>query len=270
MKQPHSAISLCFEHGIIITDIPVLPAAPGVLCLRNYVERELAYRCRFLQKNYGYGFDGYSHYGQADSTHQAADDMLHSFVFSDFYPVARYPQEFQGFITQHWPALTRTLREIDLAILARLSVPGALSQYRQHMGHMMSANYYPPPAELCNVAQGNTRLSEHPDVSLLTVFPFGIDSDFEYQDEQGGWHRVPSSENMIAFPGFLLEWLSGGAIKALNHRVRLDGEINRERFSFAVFSLPYPATTLYRETRDGPQSISAQAYFSDYLSLWDY
>jgi hypothetical protein len=270
MKRCSSEKAMCFEQGIMITDIPLLTADSAILSLRHFMQRDVAYRCRFLQKSYGYGFDGYSHYGQADSTHQAADDMLHSFVFSDFYPVERYPQEFQGYINAHWPALTRTLRDIELAILDRLSIKGGVSQYRAHMGHMMSANYFPPPGDFLRPSQGNSRLSEHPDVSLFTVFPFGIDRDFEYQDEQDRWHKVPSVDTMLIFPGYLMEWMSGGAIKALNHRVSLNGESDRERFSFAVFSLPYPVTTLYREIGQEVQSISAEAYFRDYLSLWDY
>ena len=254
----------------MITDIPLLSADAAILSLRSYMQRDVAYRCRFLQKNYGYGFDGYSHYGQADSTHQAAEDMLHSFVFSDFYPVERYPQEFHGYINAHWPALTRTLSGIESAILEQLSLKDGISQYQAHIGHMMSANYYPAPADFARAAQDNSRLSEHPDVSLFTVFPFGIDRDFEYQDEQDRWQKVPLTDTMLVFPGYLMEWMSAGAIKALNHRVSLNNESDAERFSFAVFSLPFPAATLHREVGQRVQNITAANYFRDYLRLWDY
>ena len=93
---------------------------------------------------------------------------------------------------------------------------------------MANGQYYPPIA--ANSAP--VRLTEHPDASLVTVFPFGVDDDFEYQDAAGRWRRLPSDGGAVAFAGHLLEWMSGGRAKALNHRVRLGGS-RRERFSFA-------------------------------------
>jgi len=221
---------------------------------------------------YGYAFDGYSYYGQEDSTHQAPGDLLHSFVFSDFFQVERYPVEFQSYIADSWPLLTATLRSIEQQILQ--SLPGTVSQlYREHIRHMMTANFYPPLAEFEHAAAGNTRLSEHPDVSLFTLFPFGMDQDFEFQDADGDWHSAPDTNTMVAFPGYLLEWLSDGDIKALNHRVRLTANREQERFSFGVFSIPGRDATLSRtlaSTPDQVEHLSAQSYFEQYISLWDY
>lgn len=262
----------CLDQGLIITDVPALPVAPLRQCLHNFMLRGEAYRKEYLQREFDYAFDGYSHYGQVDSSHQAADDLLHSFVFSDFSSSERYPREFQAYIRDEWPTLTTRLRAIELSLLQQL--PFDLSRFhRDAIGHMMSANYYPPLAGFDNPAAGNTRLSEHPDVSLLTIFPFGIDCDFEYQDAQGDWHRGPPSANMVAFPGYLLEWLSGGVVKALNHRVRLDPCRDSDRYSFVVFSIPHPNTTLTRSSLEPGvevEQLSAQAYFQQYTGLWDY
>lgn len=260
------------EQGLIITDTPILSREPVCRCLQEFVSREQAYRQRFLQKKYGYAFDGYSYYGQEDSTHQAPDDLLHTFVFSDFFPVEKYPVEFQSYIAGSWPLLKPNLLGIETQILR--SLPDRVAGlYREHMGHMMTANCYPPLAEFERAAEGNTRLSEHPDVSLFTVFPFGMDEDFEFQDSDGEWHSAPDTGTMVAFPGYLLEWLSHGDIKALNHRVRLSANREQARYSFGVFSIPGRDAVLSRplaSTPDQFEHLSAQSYFEQYLSMWDY
>lgn len=260
------------DQGLILTELPVLPVAPILNCMQDFMSSTLRYRCRFLQKEYGFAFDGYSHHGQTDSTHQAADDLLHSFVFSDFHAPERYPQAFQTFIREQWPALTRQLRSLEISLLETL--PEQLKRwYQLFVGHMMSANFYPPLTQFEQVAAGNTRLSAHPDVSLITVFPFGMDAAFEYEDAQGQWRPAPVTDTMVAFPGYLLEWLSNGRVKALNHRVRLDADHTSARYSFAVFSIPTRNATVSRPSvavAQGPQHLTATEYFQRYCGLWDY
>jgi hypothetical protein len=267
-----SAFARYIDQGLILTDIPVLPVAPILQCMQDFMSSEDSHRLHFLQKEYGFAFDGYSHCGQVDSTHQAAEDLLHTFVLSDFYPAERYPVAFQSFILQQWPELVSQLRNLELSMIETL--PVELRTWYQHSaGHMLSANYYPSLSQFNTAAHGDTRLSAHPDVSLFTVFPFGLDSAFQYETPQGQWLSAPETDRMIAFPGYLLEWLSNGKVKALNHRVRLDSDQARERYSFAVFSIPARDTSVSRVV--GPsgaeqQSLTAQAYFRQYLSLWDY
>ncbi|MCB1705970.1 MAG: hypothetical protein KDI17_13980 [Halioglobus sp.] len=260
------------DGGLILTDIPLWPATPMLAATREFMQSAMSSRCRYLQKCYGLAFDGYSHCGQVDSTHQAPGDLLHTFVYSDIYPPERYPPPFQPCLRQQWPALTRQLQTLEVSLLAAYR-EDLRPWYQQSVGHMMSANYYPPQRQFSAAAAGNTRLSAHPDVSLFTVFPFGLDSAFEYEDALGQWHPAPAADTMVAFPGYLLEWLSGGRIKALNHRVRLDADAARERYSFAVFSIPMPGTTVSRAspTPGQPrQQLTAQGYFEHYGSLWDY
>lgn len=260
------------DRGLILTDIPVQSVAPVKRAMRDFMSAPMHYRRQFLQKAYGVAFDGYSHCGQTDSSHQAPDDLLHSFVLSDSFPAERYPKAFQAFVRDHWSSLASRIRTLELSLLD--TVPAAIAAwYRQYASHMLSANFYPPAQQFAAAAQGNTRLSAHPDVSLFTVFPFGLDNAFEYEDSLGRWVPAPVTDCMIAFPGYLLQWLSGGRVKALNHRVRLDTDHSVERYSFAVFSIPAQGATLSRPAQtpgESPEVLTAQAYFSQYCGLWDY
>lgn len=253
-----------------LTGIPALP--PGDLPdrLRDFVVRPESYRRRFLQTAYATVFDGYSYAGQADSMNQGPDDALHSFVLSDFHPAAAYPREFRGFLYERWGEVTRFAAGLESRILAELGQGDLVAQVEASYGHMMSANYY-PPLRACSNAEA-PRLTEHPDVSLLTVFPFGIDAGFEYQDRDGQWCSPGAIDEVCAFPGELLEWLTAGHVKALNHRV---ARATRERFSFSLFSLPKPGTTLRRALPERPpgaapgfEEISVETYIHLHLSRW--
>lgn len=267
-----------FEQGIIVTDQTLLSLDDLPQQLKAFVDRDEAYRYRFLQKNYGVAFDGYSYQGQKDSLNQGYADMLHSFVFSDFFTVEKYPQEFQWYRKNLWPDVMSVITELELSLLQKLPIVDRLkqqiiTQYKSSFGHMMSANYYPAIAN-CNINDDSSlRLSEHPDVSLLTIFPFGIDQDFEYQNNKGQWCSAPKTDRIIAFPGDLLEWLTHGQVKALNHRVRFNRE-KTERFSFAFFSLPWPQTILRRQKSiqnkaDEFDSMTTEQYYRMHLSQWD-
>lgn len=256
---------------MVVSDSAIFDASELTASLRRFVARDEVYRMQFLQKNYDHGFDGYSYCGQEDSSHQASDDLLHSFVLSEFSPAAHFPEEFHSYLTHDWQPLINAVRDLESSILRGLLPAHIHDQYRASMGHMLSANYYPPVGEFEHRAEGGGRLSPHPDVSLLTVFPYGIDRDFQYRDESGQWRQVPATDRMIAFPGYLLQWLTNGAVPALDHRVCLSADAAAsERFSFAIFSLPRPGTVLYREIPAGREEITAEDYFREYLSLWDY
>ena len=259
--------------GIITTDVPALPASGLPEGLRTFVGKPWAYRRRFLQSCYRTAFDGYSFAGQTDSLNQGPQDALHSFVLSDFSPRSAFPEEFQCFLRDEWPAVTRVAREIERDLLVQLDVEDLLGPYEKRYGHMMSANYYPPSEAPAN---GGLRLTEHPDVSLLTVFPFGLEAGFEYQDAGGVWCALAPTNRMVCFVGELLEWVTAGRIQALNHRVALvGGEPIGERFSFSLFSLPYPGTRIERHfsaAQEGfgarPESMSVEAYIEAHLSRW--
>ncbi|MYF12986.1 MAG: hypothetical protein F4171_06550 [Gammaproteobacteria bacterium] len=256
---------MAWQPGIITTDVPALPASGLADRLRAFVQRPWAYRRRYLQSAYRTAFDGYSFAGQTDSLNQGPEDALHSFVFSDFSPRSAFPAEFQRFLRDEWPAMTQAAREIERDLLVQLGVEGLLEPYDAGYGHMMSANYYPPG--LGAQPKGGLRLTEHPDVSLLTLFPFGVAAGFEYQDADGAWRALAPSKRVVGFAGELLEWLTAGRIQALNHRVApCSDEPIGERFSFSLFSLPRPGTRITPE--GSSDAISVEAYIEAHLSRW--
>jgi len=231
--------------------------------LKAFIRRPSSYRHQFLQANYGVAFDGYSYDGQQDSLNQGADDPLHSFVLSDFSAVGSFPIEFAPFLNDHWPSVCDEITQIELQLLNAIDT--VLSQqFMNSFGHMISANYYPKQIARQSIAP-DLRLSEHPDVSLMTVFPNGVDACFQYQDPATKQWCSVDPHRPMAFAGHLLEWLTDGQIKALNHRVIYDRADN-ERCSFALFSLPYPDTRL---TSLAGATITAEAFYKEHLSLWD-
>ena len=180
MTDRHSADHLK-SRGYLVTSFAALDCSEPLAAFQAFIHRDRDYQRRFLQKRYGYAYDGFSFYGQTDSSHQAEDDLISTFVLSEFYPVDRYPAEFQGFLKGSWKEVVKTVRSLETALLAQLDVPGLLDFYRRNAGHMVSSNYYPPLQQFTSTAAGNTRLSAHPDASLFTVFPFGVDEELELQ-----------------------------------------------------------------------------------------
>jgi len=183
--------------------------------------------------------------------------------------VDRYPEEFQGFLKGSWKKVVQTVRSLETDLLTRLDIPGLLDFYHHNAGHMVSNNYYPPQQQFTAAAAGNTRLSAHPDASLFTVFPFGIDKELELQvtGENGEtvWQSVDAADSILLYPGYLMEMWTHGAIKAMNHRVRLSDNSAAERFTFSCFSLPFP---LREFEMPGRGAMTSEAYFDAYGALF--
>lgn len=257
------------SDGYVVTARAALDGGEARAALRAFMQREQGYRERFLQIAYGSGYDGYSFYGQEDSSHQAADDLISTFVMSEFFSADRYPVEFRPFLRGGWKDVLETVRALEVELIAGLGVPGLAAFYHESVGHMMSNNYYPPTEHFRTSAAGNTRLSAHPDVSLFTVFPFGIDSELELEteEESGGraWRTVDASDSILVYPGYLMEMWTEGGIRAMNHRVRLGEDRTKERCSFSIFSLPFPGG---RFEMPGRGAMSSEEYFGAYGALF--
>lgn len=268
MTDRHSADHLK-SRGYLVTSFAALDCSEPLAAFQAFIHRDRDYQRRFLQKRYGYAYDGFSFYGQTDSSHQAEDDLISTFVLSEFYPVDRYPAEFQGFLKGSWKEVVKTVRSLETALLAQLDVPGLLDFYRRNAGHMVSSNYYPPLQQFTSTAAGNTRLSAHPDASLFTVFPFGVDEELELQlaGDNGElvWQSVDAADRILVYPGYLMEMWTQGAIKAMNHRVRLSDNRAAERFTFSFFSLPFPQRAF---EMPGRGSMTSEAYFEAYGALF--
>ena len=251
------------HHQPFVTDLGAISLHGLPDSLRAFCHAPLQYRQQHLQKCYGVAFDGYSYPGQEDSLNQGAEDQLHSFVFSDFSPLQRYPEEFHGYIQQYWSSLCAQVQQLEQELLKAMGLSAIAEQHALMFGHMMSANYF--PARIQQLPPADLRLSAHPDVSLLTVFLPGIGEDFQYQDAAGQWRNATTSGRVTVFAGELLEWLTDGAIPALNHRVK-HSEKPAERFSFALFSLPMPGVEL---TSLGGRKITTEDWYQLHLSQWD-
>ena len=141
----------------------------------------------------------------------------------------------------------QTVRSLEIDLLTQLDIPGLLDFYLKNAGHMVSNNYYPPVQEFTSSAAGNTRLSAHPDASLFTVFPFGIDEELELElaGESGEsvWQSVDASGSILLYPGYLMEMWTHGAIKAPGESPGATGQRWRSRtiHFFLLFVAVSPA-----------------------------
>jgi hypothetical protein len=229
----------------------------------EFLNQPLDYRMSYLQSRYKTAFDGYSFMGQNDSLNQYDTDMLHSFVLSNLQENTVFPKEFQGFLQQEWPRIIDHVRELELDLIAQKKLPFKELYDNDCIAYMMSCNYYPALGKQSIKPTENKRLSTHTDVSLFTTFPFGISKGFSFND-QVKLNQIEKQEQVFSFYGYFSEFVSQGAIKALNHQVELPENLDSERFSFAVFSIPKPTSRFLV----GDRETSGNGYYSEYLSLF--
>ncbi|CAG5086213.1 2OG-Fe(II) oxygenase family protein [Parvicella tangerina] len=246
-----------FRNGYHKTGIKALDDDAFKKAFKNFVSKDFSYRENFLQKHFKKSIDGYSYLGQEDSLNQYDFDQLHSFVLSRFNNLDDFPDEFRPLLTEPWDKILGLVKNLERQVLEKIGDNEVVKFYERHIGHMMSANYY--PAECC---LGQERLSMHKDVSMFTVFPFGVDRDLEFLVNDS-WESADALKEVIIFPGYLIERISKGSIKAVEHRVRQpEGVI--ERFSFAIFSIPIPD---HRFVLDDKPSTTTE-FMDEYLNLF--
>lgn len=229
----------------------------------KFIKQEQAYRNQFLQAKLNSAFDGYSFIGQTDSLNQYETDLLHSFVLSDLLPLKSFPKEFYHFMANEWLGLIETVQQKELELIKKHNLPFAHLYRNNHIAYMMSCNYYPEPKNYDVVAQNNTRLSAHTDVSLFTTFPFGIAEGLSYFNGQSK-KELKETDEAVQFTGYFAEFLSNGETMALQHQVELPNDLESERYSFAIFSIPKPDSLL----QVGNQKLTGNDYYSKYLSLF--
>ncbi len=251
-------VETIFEHAVL---------KESDLAIRNafteFLNQPLDYRMNHLQSTYKMAFDGYSFMGQNDSLNQYDTDMLHSFVLSNLQETWNFPKEFQGFLQNEWPRLISHVRELELELIAQRNLPFKELYDRDCIAYMMSCNYYPAVGRQNIKPVDNKRLSAHTDVSLFTTFPFGLSEGFSFHNE-GQLNHIGEQEHVFSFFGYFSEYVSQGNIKALYHQVELPENLNSERFSFAIFSIPKPTSSFLI----GNSAISGKKYYSEYLSLF--
>tara|TARA_B100000809_G_scaffold249300_2_gene280438 strand:+ start:9620 stop:10384 length:765 start_codon:yes stop_codon:yes gene_type:complete len=232
---------------------------------RDFLKKSLEYRSGFLQSEYNIAFDGYSFMGQQDSLNQYDSDMLHSFVLSDFQEVENFPKEFYEFLYGEWNSILEFVKAAEIKLVAKINNPILSELYASDvMGYMMSCNYYPKTNDCSQVAKNQTRLSAHKDVSLFTTFPYGISEGLSFENSAGLKVEVGNKKKVFSFPGYFMEYVTGNKISGLIHQVELPKRLDTERFSFALFSMPKPNSTL---TIDGKEMYS-EDYYKEYLQLF--
>ncbi|WP_420580383.1 2OG-Fe(II) oxygenase family protein [Reichenbachiella sp.] len=252
-----------YDGGLIVTDCPSQSAKVIQSSFRNFLYQPRAYQKNYLQKNFTQAFDGYSYLGQKDSSNQYETDLLHSFVISGLSPIHKYPTEFQSFLINDWKILTQLVRALEKEVIETLDIPGLSVFHDRHMDHMVSCNYYPALDQLKNRAGLDLRLSRHKDVSLFSVFIFGIDDGLSYEIESGEQKRLGQRSRVVIFPGYFLELISGGKYKAVEHQVELPKD-NVERYSFAFFSIPKPESKIDFAGLE----LTGESYYEQYLNLF--
>lgn len=231
----------------------------------KFLKRDFGYREKYLQSSYKKAFDGYSYMGQKDSSNQYENDKLHSFVLSEFHNTEDFPEEFQDFMNNEWKEIKQKVRNIELEIIKKSNIAEAVKLYEDDViGYMMSCNFYPKPTSYRKNKKPELRLSSHKDISLFTVFPYGVSKGFSYQNASEENIGIEQKEKIIMFSGYFAEFITNGKMPALDHRVDLPENLNSERYSFALFSIPKPNKTFWHNN----EKIKSEEYYSKYLSLF--
>ena len=173
--------------------------------------------------------------GQEDSTNQYPHDLLHSFVFSEFHSTNKYPKEFHHYLKHSFKNTIKLVRHIEEKVIDTLQLEKNIPIKKFHskyISHMASSNFYPKRGNI----NESTRLSEHKDVSLFSIFPFGIKEGLVLQSPQGKWQEIAPTNKIIGFYGYLIECVSNNEIIATNHKVI--SSKNDARSTAVFFSIP--------------------------------
>ncbi len=250
------------DGGFITTNIPAFNNDLIRTALRRFLELSPMERQQYSQKEIAVGFDGYSYLGQGDSLNQYDKDLLHSFVLSNISKEEYFPQTFQKYFQKEFPKQLSFIRELENEVLNALNFSEYVAFYEEHIKHMVSCNFYPRLDTVNQRMATADRLSFHIDVSLFSVFLFGLESGFAYEKPNGEKVFLDTVDEVVLFPGYFMELLSKGKVKALNHGVVLPENRTEERFSFAFFSIPKPDANLELSSFNG----SGSDYYQNYLN----
>lgn len=265
VKIDAQAVKILISEGYLITDIPAIESSCLELGFKAFLEKKEEYKLQYLQKNFGYAFDGYSYMRQKDSSNQSYEDDVYTFVLSNFHEPVWFPVEFSFFFSEEWLYLLDKVKQIEKQLIDGLKFKGIQELYA-NMGHMISCNYYPSPT-LDQNQSSDERLTAHNDISLFTIFPFGLSDGLQFENDKGNWIDIPACQTMLILSGYLLEFWSKGEVKSLNHRVKADFKRAGNRTSFAFFSLPQPFNEMKFKT--GGDTFNSEDYFEAYLAQFD-
>ena len=197
-------------------DFPVKSNLKIRSALFNFVKKNSLYKKQFLQSRYNTAFDGYSYIGQKDSLNQYENDMLHSFVISEFQDSKDFPEEFHSFLKEDWKELITIISKAELAKIKELNINGLKQLYKDNtIGYMMSCNYYPKTFNCESNAKNNTRLSAHKNASLFTTFPYGVDNGLSILGANNNYVEIDKKGKTFLFSGYFLKFMTHKKIPAL-------------------------------------------------------
>lgn len=246
------------ENGYIILDIPKLNDSNLRKAFKEFVGKDMAYKQEFLQRNYNNQLDGYSFMGQEDSLNQAKEDLVETFVLSDFTTHKKYPKEFNTFFKKEWRSTIDMVNKISQNLLSYID-KDLKELFKHNFSQRISCNYYPPVQQKIVAKE---RLSIHNDMSLFTIFPYGVSSGLQVLKNKN-WVDLKEDSKILVFCGFFLEELTAGEYKSLIHKVKLP-EQNTERCSFAFFSNPKPEASFnYKDKQYTCKGLTAK-YLSQF------
>lgn len=250
------------DGGFITTNISAFNDDLLRTALQRFLVLSPVERQNYSQNELSLAFDGYSFLGQTDSLNQYDKDLLHSFVLSDIGKLERFPEAFQSYLRQEFPEHLAYIRALEIEVLNTFGFSEYVTLYEEQIKHMVSCNFYPELDLTAQKIMPADRLSFHTDVSLFSVFLFGIEPGFAYEKPNGDKVKLDTIDKVVLFPGYLLELLTNGKIKALNHGVTLPENRTEERFSFAFFSIPKPDASIQLESFKG----GGTDYYHHYLN----
>ena len=110
------------SEGYLVTSFATLDSTELLEAFRTFIHRVRDYQLRFLQKRYGYAYDGFSYYGQTDSSHQAEDDSSAPSSSPSSTRWTATPKS-SGLPEGSWKKVVQTVRSLETDLLKPLDNP---------------------------------------------------------------------------------------------------------------------------------------------------
>ena len=227
-------------------------------CVMDFFSKSLDYK-----RKYAYGYGGYLERGYEHSGDPTLPDMQESYTMTTGRNEP-LPPEFDFLNKSLFKRLCKLGEELIQRIVKHENLQLSGLSVKDFQFSMLVNYFYPyTPKEV--ETNRIFRMGEHIDESLFTAMPHGAVYDFE-AFEDGKWGATPkmAEKNPIFFPGKLTQFLSGGAIPALKHRVRLS-EKKTARISYPFMALPKSRAKLMPLGRK-QETITGEAFMKQYLA----
>lgn len=232
---------------------------PDAAALRIFFGREQDYKDRFQK-----GFFGYSPLG-----HERTDDCpdptpVECFVIGEDDTEGALPRELRTTRSAYFEACVLIAEQIFGTLVTALAFD-TVGLSRRDFQFTLQVNFYPSCKDLGR--RPTLRMGDHVDPGVMTIFPAGVDGQLEYLNASNRWTRVERSDRVTVIAGKALEFLTGGRIPALRHRVAAASDSHEERFAFPFTIIPRRETRLCRlpQFGGGSEALRGEAFMNQYL-----